>query len=359
MVGLPRIVGRAPDWLLDWHGDGVITRSASPEVIDLLRRKKLPAINLTDVRDNRELPRVWVDHAATGRTAAQHLLERGFRNFGYCGFGNHDWSRRREAGFRAALPGDYSFSAFNSDWGGALEPSWDQRQTALEKWLATLPKPAGIMACNDMRGQHLLDACRRAELSVPEEIAVIGVDNDELLCGLCDPPLSSVDVNPRRVGFEAARMLDALMDGEKLPSEELLIEPLGAISRLSTDVLAIDNPEIATALRTIRRQACDGLSVAELMRQTKLSRGALERLFRKYLRRSPQQVIRTTRLKRVKELLTATGLPLAEIAEMTGFRHNEYLSVVFKREFGETPGDYRRRAKPQRETDSPPRKAKK
>jgi len=331
-----------PEWLKSWDGDGVITRSATPELISLLRKMKLPAVNLTDVHGNRDLPHLWVDHAQVGKLAAQHLLERGFKHFGFCGFGNHDWSHKRLAGFLAALPHADRCSVFESDWLSNAGPTWEEQQSALIAWLQSLPRPVGIMACNDLRGQHVLDACRRADLAVPEEIAVLGVDNDELICDLCDPPLSSVIVNPRKVGFEAAQMLDRLMNGQIIESPEILVEPIGVRARQSTDVLAIDHTDVAAALRMIREQACAGLTVPQLVRKTRLSRSVLERLFRKYLRHSPQQEIRLTQLKRVKELLVETDLPLAEIAGSTGFRHSEYLSVVFKRELGMTPGEYRR-----------------
>jgi LacI family transcriptional regulator len=229
---------------------------------------------------------------------------------------------------------------------GADAPVWEDQQNALKVWLSKLPRPVGVMACNDSRGQHVLDACRRVNLAVPEEVAVIGVDNDELICNLCDPQLSSVVVNARKIGFEAAQMLDLLMAKKKIPRDEILVEPIGIITRQSTDVLAIDNPEVATAVRFIREHACEGISVSELLTKVNMTRSVLERLFRKYLQRSPQQEIRLAQLKRVKELLAETELPLADIAQATGFKHNEYLSVLFKRELGITPGEYRRSVQP-------------
>src|SRR6185437_15012889 len=191
-------------------------------------------------------------------------------------------------------------------------------------------------------GQHVLDACQRVNLSVPEEVAVIGADNDMLLCELCDPPLSSVVPNPERIGYEAAALLDRLMRGEKPPSMHLWIEPLGVTTRQSTDVLAIDDPHIAVAVRYIRENACAGATVPDLLQQVPLSRTLLERQFRKYLGRSPQAEIRAVQLKRVKQLLAETDLSLERIAELAGYEHPEYMSVVFKRETGQTPGHYRR-----------------
>jgi LacI family transcriptional regulator len=207
-----------------------------------------------------------------------------------------------------------------------------------------MPRPAGVMACNDMRGQHVLDACQRVRLGVPEQVAVIGVDDDVLLCELCDPPLSSVVPNAERIGYEAAALLDRLMAGEKPPREEWRIEPLGVTTRQSSDVLAIDDPNVASAVRYIREHACRGATVPDVLQHVPLSRTILERRFRKYLGRSPQAEIRAVQLKRVQQLLAETDLRLERIAELAGFEHPEYMSVVFKRQTGQTPGEYRRQA---------------
>jgi LacI family transcriptional regulator len=211
--------------------------------------------------------------------------------------------------------------------------------------LKGLPKPLGVMACNDMRGQHVLEACARVRLRVPEEVAVIGVDDDALLCELCDPQLSSVVPNAEGVGYEAAALLDRLMAGKAPLKTPLLISPLGITTRQSTDILAVEDPHIATALRFIREHACLGATVGDVLAHVPLSRTMLERGFRKYLGRSPQQEIRAIQMKRVSQLLADTNLKLAEIAELAGFKHPEYLNVAFKRDTGQTPGKYRKASK--------------
>jgi LacI family transcriptional regulator len=198
------------------------------------------------------------------------------------------------------------------------------------------------MACNDVRGQQILDACNRVELAVPEEVAVIGVDNDELLCELCNPPLSSVIPNPECIGYKAAELLDRLMAGKKPEPDPLRIAPLGIATRQSTDVLAIDDPEVAVAVKFIREHACEGARVNSILAHVPLSRSILERRFRKYLGHSPQQMLRGTQLERVKQLLIKTDLPLSKIAELAGFKHTEYMCVAFKRQVGRSPGAFRR-----------------
>jgi LacI family transcriptional regulator len=202
------------------------------------------------------------------------------------------------------------------------------------------------MACNDMRGQHVLDACQRLDRAVPEEVAVIGVDDDAVLCNLCHPPLSSVVPNAERVGFEAAALLDRLMSGGQAPAPLQLIEPVGVRTRQSTDVLAIDDPGVAATLRFIRERAFHGCSMKDVIRRAAMSRSVLERKFRHYLGHSPQAEIRLIQLKRVKELLADSDLPLNEIATLAGYTHPEYMSVVFKRATKQTPGQYRAASNP-------------
>jgi len=342
-LDLRELLVEPPAWLDSWKGDGIVCRSTTPELALKLRRLKVPVVDLTDIHGDLGLPHIWSDHDAVGRLGASHLLERGFRHFAFCGFSDHDWSSRRRDGFCSGLAEQrLTTHTFESPWQIAKSETWDEQQRAIGAWLRDLPKPVGVLAANDMRGQHVLDACRREELAVPEEVAVLGVDNDELLCELCDPPLSSIVLNAQRVGYEAAALLDRLMNGQVPKSHELLVAPIGLVTRQSTDVLAIDDPLVAAALRFIREHACDGIGVEDVLRQVPLARSALERKFRKYLQRSPQAEILAIRLKRIKQLLGETDLALEAIAGLVGYDHAEYMSVVFKRETGQTPGQYRR-----------------
>jgi LacI family transcriptional regulator len=193
-----------------------------------------------------------------------------------------------------------------------------------------------------MKAQQLLDTCRQLGIAVPDEVAVIGVDNDELLCNLCDPPLSSVIPDARRTGYLAAELLQQAMEGKKVPAEGHFIEPLGVATRQSTDVLAIEDREIAAVVRYIRLHACSGITVKDILRDIPMSRRVLENRFIKWVGKTPHEAILQQRLDRVKVLLRETELPLDKIAIQTGFEHPEYLSVVFRKHFGMPPGAYRR-----------------
>lgn len=331
----------SPPWLGDWVGDGIISRSSDQELVHAVTRRGLPTIDLTDIDRDVGLPHIWTDHYAVGEVAAGHLLERGFTRFAFCGFSGHEWSDRRRIGFERGVAHVDIPAVFETPWIPSATRPWESERQELYDWIQSLPRPVGILACNDVRGQHILDVCRSLEVAVPEEVAVIGVDDDELLCQFCDPPLSSVVPNAERIGFEAAEALDTLMRGHSLDWTERIVPPIGVVTRQSTDVLAIDDPQIAAAVRLIRERACSGLTVAEVLREIPLSRSVLERRFRKHLGRSPQAEIRNVQLKRVKQLLRESDLTLDRIAGLTGFEHPEYLSVVFRREIGQTPGNYR------------------
>lgn len=335
----------APAWLKTWRGDGVICRMTNLRLAEALARTNVPIVDLNDYMAL-GLPGIWSDHAAIGRLAARHLLECGFRQFAFCGFSGQQWAIRRRDGFMQFIEESGNpCVVYESRWTQRHSRPWEQERQRLAVWLRSLPKPIGVMACNDMRGQQVLDACRAAEIVVPDEVAVIGVDNDELLCELCDPPLSSVVPNPERIGYEAAALLDGLMNG-KIPDErERFVEPQGIVARQSTDVLAIDDPSIAAAVRFIRQAACNGITVPDVVERVGVSRSVLERGFHKYLGRTPQAEIRQVQVKRVKELLTQTELSLAEIADLAGYDHPEYMCVVFKRETGCTPGQFRRQVR--------------
>lgn len=335
-----------PPWLTDWDGDGVISRMTTPEMAESLLRRRIPLVDMTDYYRCEGVPHIYTDHYEVARIAAVHLRERGFRNLAFCGFSDHRWSCERRDGFLKTLSDLPNVPVFESRWQLAGHQTWEQQQDEICNWLASLPRPVGIMAANDLRGYHVLDACRRLEISVPEDVAVIGVDNDETLCLMCDPPLSSVATHAERIGYEAAQMLDGMMSGGEWPQGDRYISPSGIVTRQSTDILAIDDPLVTQCLRIIRERACEGLIVDDLLSEVPTSRSILERRFRKFLNRSPQEEIRLMQIKRIKQLLAETELPLHRIAELSGFEHPEYMSVVFKRELGITPGQFRKQATP-------------
>jgi len=332
-----------PTWLASSHWDGILCRPTDIALAKRLKRMKMPVVDLNDLHENLKLPWVGSNHKAIGRLGARHFKERGFHHFAFCGFSNELWAMQRREGFReVAEKENLPILLYESPWRGSDVSRWDLEIEHIGKWLADLPKPIGVMACNDARALHLLNACHQTGVLVPEEVAVLGVDNEEIFCELCNPALSSVAPDAERIGYQAAELLDQLMSGQSPPSHRILIDPLHIVTRRSSDTLAIKDRTVAAALRFISEQALHGCTVTDVVKFVRVSRSFLERRFRQHLKRSPQAEIRRVQGSRIKQLLTETDFTLERISELSGFEHPEYMSVVFKRLFGQTPGQYRR-----------------
>ncbi len=335
-----------PRWLAGWGGDGIIVRVQTPQIAAAVKDTGIPAVDVLGVVPTAGLPLVHVDDRLVAVMAAEHLRERGFHHFAYFGIQGENWSERRREAFReAAGASTANFKTCELPRRALNRRAWESREDALADWVRGLPKPTGIMVCSDQVGQQLLEACRRAGVAVPDDVAVVGVDNDEPLCEVCHPPLSSVDAGHRAVGYEAAAALERSMRGERQTAGPRLVPPVGVVTRLSTDVLATGDRQVAAALRLIREQACSGLTAGDLVARVPVSRSVLQRRFRKELGRSLQEEIINVRVKRARQLLAETELPLAEVAERCGFKHQEYMGALFKARTGQTPAQYRKGAR--------------
>ena len=330
-----------PGWLRDWHGDGVIARIENPRIASALQRTCLPVVDVSAALPHTSFPRVSTDSEAATLAAAEHLRERGYRHFAYCGDERFLWSARRGRFFQRHVYAFGSSCAIFASRSRRTDAAAETEIAAVSQWLGTLTKPVGVLACYDIRGQLVLEACKLAGLAVPADVGVIGVHNDELLCELCDPPLTSVIPNARRAGYEAAALLARMMEGKKVEPIAHLIPPLGVAARQSTDVVAVDDPLVAAAARFIREHATMGIKVEDVLRAVPMSRTLLERRFQRTLGLTPGAHISKVRIEYVKTLLATTGLSVGTIAERAGFAHAEYLSVVFRRETGLAPTGYR------------------
>ncbi|MEZ6122382.1 MAG: XylR family transcriptional regulator [Planctomycetaceae bacterium] len=337
----------APDWLTSWKGDGIIARIENAQIAKAVRKTGLPTVDISAGRFLPDVPWVETDDKAIATLAAQHLLERGFHHMAFCGDPGFNWSVWRESRFaELTTEAGCTYHVHQSLPRTDEQYSWTKDRTQLARWLRQLPRPVGIMACYDIKAQQLLSICRDENISVPEEVAVIGVDNDRRLCELCDPPLSSVVPNSWKTGYQAATLLNDMMNGETVSPTAHLIVPLGVETRQSTDILAIDDEHVVAALRFIRNEACSGIDVSDVLKQVPLSRRALESRFVKLTGRTPHSEITRIRIERVKSLLLETDLTLTAIAERAGFRHVEYLSVAFRKATGQTPREFRRQVLP-------------
>lgn len=333
-----------PSWLHRWEGDGIIARVDSPQIAAALRRTRLPVVDVSAERFASEFPRVSVDNAAVARLAAEHLLGKGFRHFAFVGDAHFIWARQRGEEFRRVLAAaGRSCRSFAEPRRGAKYPGSDAEIRALADWLAPLPRPLGVFACYDGRARQVLEACQLRAWAVPDEIAVVGVDNDDLLCELCTPPLSSVLPNARKTGCEAAAMLARMMRGERPGAQTSYVQPVRVVERQSTDVVSVADGRVARALRFIREHVGERIDVSDVLRAVPMSRTLLERKFKAALGHSPHREIVRQRIARARHLLVESEVSIAVVADLAGFDNASYLSVAFRRETGESPYAYRAR----------------
>jgi LacI family transcriptional regulator len=331
-----------PTWLKDWQGDGIIARVDSPQIAAALRRTRLPVVDVSAERYSSEFSRVSIDNGAVARLAAEHLATKGFLDFAYCGDRRFLWSRQRGVEFRRCLAEKGRRCVDFGEPAGTAKPGSDAEIRAIARWLKGLPKPVGVFACYDGRALQVLEACQLLGLHVPDQVAVLGVDNDELVCELANPPLSSVQPNARRSGYEAAALLARLMGGEKkavAPTHQ--VQPVRVVERQSTDVVAVADVKVAAALKFIRRHACEGMDVGDVLRAVPMSRTRLEQKFKALLGHSPHRQLVQQRIARAKHLLAESKIAISEVAEQAGFDNASYLSVAFRRETGLSPFAYR------------------
>lgn len=343
---LPEALSPSLQWLRHWPGDGAFVLVTNPTDARIARTLKLPVVNLAGHLADPGVPTVTVDHRATGRLAAEHLLERRFRRFGFYGTRGKWFSAQRREGFRERVLAAGGTCAL-LEVEDLLSPrsKWTDQEAELTQWLRQLQPPVGILASTDLRAAMVLDACQRLGLRVPEQVAVIGVDNDVVACELCQPPLTSVSRNDWLVGWEAARLLDQLISGSAQGPLVRRIPPDGVVQRRSTDTLAIEDPVLARAVQHIREHLHQPFGVERLVEHCGLSRRRLEHRFQQALGCSPYAFIVAQRVERAKQLL-ASPQPktLTAVATACGFTELRRLRLVFRRLTGLSPAQFRRAA---------------
>jgi len=331
-------LGTDLSWLHNWQGDGILARIENKEIADYVRQLQVPTVDLSALRLIPSLPCVETDDEAIAGLAADHLAGRGLKHFAYCGDPSFPWSVERGRHFeRMIRERCYPVHRF------AHEPKSTvmEERNAMARWVERLPKPVGIMACYDIMAQSLLEACRLADVPVPDQAAILGVDNDDLLCNLAYPPLSSIQTDTMKTGYMAASLLDRMMAGERIEPKVWSIPPLEVVTRLSTDVIAVGDPYVSAAIQYIREHAYEDLKVEDVLRAVPLSRRALDHRFVQALGRTPHEEIVEVRMRLLMRLLTETDWTLAVIAERLSFKHSEYMGVAFKKFTGLSPGAFR------------------
>jgi LacI family transcriptional regulator len=333
-----------PPWVTRWQGEGILARTTSRAMTQRLRGLGVPMVELLG-HDREEPARVHGENASAGRLAAEHLLECGLRNFGFFTYGAPWWIERYREGFVETLKMFRStcnvYRPPRPDRG--LVPQWHAgMQPSATRWLRGLAKPAGIFAPSYDFAATLMNTCRSEGIAVPDEVAVIGSVDDPAICNVFTPPLSCVDIPAERIGYEAAGMLQRMMAGEPPPAETLWIPATHVVQRQSTDLVAVEDADVARALRFIRQRACQGICVPDVALEVGISRRVLERKFREFVKRTPKDEILRTQLEHAKLLLAQSDMSIEAVAEHSGFPSFKHLAGLFRREVGATPKAYRK-----------------
>lgn len=335
-----------PDWLRTWKGDGIIACIDSQLTAKALLRGGCPVVDVLHNVQVAGIPTFDTDAGVVAKLAADYFLKAGYRHFAFCGYSGIPFSDRRSANFvdyLATQQQKVAVFAVRSPRHKPLdilaaERQGIERETAIVTWLRKQPRPLALFACNDICGQQVLNACRRHGIKVPEEVSVLGVDNDEVLC---DPPLSSIEPDTERLGYEAAELLDRMMRGKRSVPRLVKISPIRVVERTSSDAVPIQDPVTAQALRFIRDHVGDGIAVKDVQAHVQRSRTDLEQRFRRHLHVSVSAEIWKRRMDRVLSLLQQTDLPLSKIAAQSGFATDSHLCRSFKARFQKTPSAYR------------------
>jgi LacI family transcriptional regulator len=346
---LPEALGPSVDWLRHWSGDGAFVLAVTPSDARTARRLGFPVVNLASHLPETGLPTVVVDHGKIGEVAARHLLDRRFRRFGFYGAAGLWYSQLRRDGFRETVrTAGGSCHVLEAVAGSSASGAWRDQQRQLETWLRSLRPPVGIMASTDLRAGMVLEACHSLGLKVPEQVALVGVDNDPVFAEFHDPTLTSVSRNDHEVGLQAGAMLAELMrrGGSTRPAPQrrlVLVPPDGIVLRGSTATLAIDDPIVDEAVRLIRKHIHKPFGLRDVLKHVPLSRRAFEYRFRAALGSSPYHYINRVRVDLAREFLAdPKRLKLSTIATACGFRSLQRFRLVFHRIVGQTPSEYRR-----------------
>jgi LacI family transcriptional regulator len=359
LLGIRAYAGHAKRWLFhnappsmatlrplaEWNPHGIIAHLDDGRVARAILKLGKPVVDTACMLKGLGIPTVDVDHAAVARLAADHFLTRGYRNFGYFGSGLAHYSQMRLAGFRAAVErAGFEVHSCHVEYLPRLSEraSWKSVNSQVRQWLRGLVKPVAVLADHDVPAHDLADMCQLLGLCVPDDVAILGVDNDELECQLSFPPLSSVAIPAEQIGYEAAKRLDRMLCGHRVSNEVVYLPPVHVVTRHSTSMFAIDEPIVTAALHYIRNHLTEPLNVSRIAAEVVVRRRVLEQRFRSLLGRSVLAEIHRARIERVKELLAGSEQPMSEVAQSSGFLSPQRMAIVFRKLTGRSPGEYRR-----------------
>ncbi len=327
-----------------WSGEGIIARISSRMQLEQIRERSVPTVNIDTLYEGLEgIYDVITDDTQRAEVALAHMRDRGFERFAYFAPPSRHYSTKRGREFIAAVKrAGFECREYKPGYRVGRKIGWEEQQRRVSGWLESLHFPVAIFAVDAQRGRQLAEVCHVRQIRVPDQVAILAGDNDELMCDVCTPPLSSVSIAGQRIGYEAMTLLDSLTQGQQRAHQPRMIPPEGVISRQSTDILAIDDETVVRALRFIRAHASQDIVVKDILREIPVSRRCLEIQFRKFLGRSPAEEIRRVRLEKGCELLARSTMSISEIATSCGFSNATRFGVAFRKRFGQTPLAYRK-----------------
>ncbi|MBB6429838.1 AraC family transcriptional regulator [Algisphaera agarilytica] len=329
----------------DWDGDGVIAAINTPELAEHVNSLGVPYVNVSAALiPGVEAPRVVSDIHLVAEMATQHFLERGFRHFAYSGREDQPNIKRHREAFEAEVARQgFQTLVDRSEVSNAVEPNRTELMQHLQAWVKSLPKPCAIYLFGTQRGVDLIEACRRAGVVVPHEVAILAGDRDNVLCEACDPAMSSIVTGSHNVGYEAAHALDRLIRNDTSVPMETLLPPVKVHATASTDTFAVTDQNLIAAMRFIDQHALEPIQMEDVAAQVPITRRSLDRNFKEAFGKTPAEVIRWRRVRHAQKLLAETSMDVEDVAKASGLKSYTYLSQVFKRMLDETPGAYRKR----------------
>lgn len=326
-----------------WSGHGTICRLTDSRIQQSIVKRRLPAVNVSWLgKHTQKIPKVVSDERACAKLAADFYLKKGFRSFGYIGAdptSNYPETILQEFRSHVELAGGVCFDFPYYEL--TKEADYQKQQQRLKQWLWELPKPVALLVWSSKIGREVSTVCVNHHLEIPDQVAILSVEHDPLMSALSPVPISGIDQAPHVVGYEAATLLDQIIQGMSAPDEPILIPPLSIVERASTDTLFADDDLVREAIQFIRQHAQEPLQVSDITQQLNVSRRILEHRFQKALHRSPASEIRQEKLKRITNLLQETNLPISQIAVRCGFQHQEAMIRMFGRLTGMSPREYR------------------
>lgn len=326
----------------DWKADGIIAQFYNHANIKKLVETKIPVI-VEDFKERfDEFPNITGGYFEAGKLGAKYFINKGYKNFAFYGFDNIVWSRERAEGFEDSVKKHGEKVHFFNPKKMESRELWYYKPSALSKWLTKLPKPIAIMACDDERAQNITEACKHSKIKIPEEVAVLGVDNDELTCNLSDPPLSSISLDTEQGGYEAAKLMRQLIENKDQEFYDIIVRPTTIITRQSTDICATTDQQIAKALNFIHQNIENNINVEDVLKKTSVSRRALEKRFLDVTGSAVYKYICHLRIWKFSDKLLESDKSIYEIALELGYNDNKNLSRLFKQIHGCTPLQYRK-----------------